>query len=276
MPEWVLPSLVSGLLAVMATLLAVLVQNRRSLLTYHVTHERIGISAIDDVHGEVAVTVGGNQMQNLYLSNVWLVNRSMRDVEDLDVKIYSGNNDTHLMSEQTNIEGTVDTLEHTTQYQEIVNRLIESLGKIKAAKATGDDATVSAIYSSQAANWRIYRTQRWYEVPVLARGQTIRATYLTNVLTNTDPIIHVSCQKAGVRLKYKQPYQPIWHIFGVPLLEASVCGILIGAVICLIVINTVTTIWLAVVLCFIAGALGNVPGAGLLKLYRWVLGHLVG
>ena len=104
MPDWVFPSLVCGSLTFVVTLLVVVVRNRRSLLTYHVTHDRIGISTLDNIHGEVSVTVGGNRMQNLYMSNVWLVNRSMRDVEDLELKVLSGTNEMRLMSEQTHID----------------------------------------------------------------------------------------------------------------------------------------------------------------------------
>ena len=58
MPDWVLPSLVGGSLTFVVTLLVVVVRNRRSLLTYHVTHDRIGISTLDNTHGDVSVTVG--------------------------------------------------------------------------------------------------------------------------------------------------------------------------------------------------------------------------
>ena len=46
------------------------------------------------------------------------------------------------------------------------------------------------------------------------RGQTIRFTYMTNFVSDTPPGIFLSCQKAGVRVKYKQPYQPIGHLWG--------------------------------------------------------------
>ena len=65
LPDWVLPSLVGGSLTFVVTLLGVVVLNRRSLLTYHVTHNRIGISTLDNIHGEVSVTVGGNRMHHM-------------------------------------------------------------------------------------------------------------------------------------------------------------------------------------------------------------------
>ena len=276
MPDWVLPSLVSGSLTLVVTLLVMAVRNRRSLLTFHVTHNRIGISAVDNIHGEVSVTVGGNPMQNLYMSNVWLVNRSVRDLEDLEVKVVTGTNEMQLMSEQAQIEGTVEFLKHTAGYKEIKSQLANAVSRAEEAKAAGDHARATRINEAQADNWRTWFTQRCYEVPVLARGQTIRFTYMTNVTSNADPTIVVSCQKAGVRVEYKQPYQPIWHLWGVPLVEASLTGIVIGTFFWLIVISSIPTLWLAALLCLSWGLLSSIPGALVVKLYRWLRDRLVG
>ncbi len=276
MPNWVLTSLVSSILTLVVTLLVVLVRNRRALLTYHVTHDRIGISTFDNIYGEVSVTVGGNQMQNLYMSNVRLVNRSMRDVENLEVKVWAETDHMQLMTEKTHIEGTVESLKHTAEYEEIKNQLQNAVAGIEKAKAEGDDATVDQIDQTQATNRQMWFTQRWYKVPVLARGQTIRFTYMMNVLSNLDPLIHISCQKAGVRVKYKQPYQPIWHIWGVPLVEASISGVVIGLLVWLVVISSISTLWLATLLCLAAGFLSNIPGAAVVKLYRWLRERLIG
>ncbi|MDE2824483.1 MAG: hypothetical protein OXK79_13355 [Chloroflexota bacterium] len=276
MPDWVLPSLVGGSVTLVVTLLVVMVRNRRSLLTYHVTHDRIGISTLDNIHGEVSVTVGGNQVQNLYMSNVWLVNRSMRDVEDLEVKVLCGPDDMRLMSEQTHVEGTVEVLKHTGEYEEIKRQLMRATVEVEEARALGDDATATQIEQAQVGNWQTWVTQRWYEVPVLARGQTIRFTYMTNVISDADPALLISCQKAGVRVKYKQPYQPIWHLWGVPLAEASFSGVVIGTLVWFIVISSISTLWIAALLCLVAGFLGNIPGAGIVKLYRWLRDRLIG
>ena len=270
MPDWAFPSVISSCLTLLVTLLVVVVRNRRSLLTFHVTHTRIGISAVDNIHGEVSVTVGGNRMQNLYMSNVWLVNRSMRDVEDVELKIWTQSEDMRILSEQTHIEGTIEFLKHTGEYEEIKRQLTDAVAMAGEAKAAGDDATAAQIDEAQAANWRTWSTQRWYEVPVLARGQTIRFTYMTNVVSNTAPALDLSCQKAGVRVKYKQPYQPIWHLWEVPLGEAAVSGIVIGTLVWLVVINSMSSLWLAALLCLGMGLLANVPGAAVVKLYRWL------
>ena len=276
MPDWVLPSLAGGSLTLVVTLFVLVVRNRRDLLTYHATHDRIGISTLDKIHGEVAVTVGGNQVQNLYMTNVWLVNRSMRDVEELEVKVLCGNDEMQLMSEQTLVEGTVDFLKHTPEYEEIKSQLIDAVSAMERARASADHAMAAQIEQAQTANWHLWFNQRWYAVPVLARGQTIRFTYMTNVVSDTPPAIFLSCQKAGVRVKYKQPYQPVWHLWGVPLAEAGFAGTVIGTLVWLAVISSISTLWLAALLCLVAGLLGNVPGAAVVKCYRWLRDRLIG
>ena len=85
-----------------------------------------------------------------------------------------------------------------------------------------------------------------------------------------------SCQKAGVRVKYKQPYHPIWHLWGVPLGEAALSGIVIGTLVWLVVISSISTLWLAALLCLVVGLLSNVPGAAIVKLYRWLRDRVIG
>ena len=268
--------IVTSLLTLVVTLLVVLLRNRRALLTYHVTHDRIGISAHDSIHGEIVVTLGGNQMQNLYVSNIWLVNRSMSDVENLEIKVYSEADRLELMTEQTRIEDSVETLRYTAEYEKIKAQLHNSPAEIQRARASGNHERVAQIEQIQRLNWRIRLSQRWYEVPVLTRGQTIRFTYMTNAPSNEDPLIHVSCHKAGVRVKYKQPYQPIWHLWGVPLVEAGLTGVVIGGIIWVVVIQSISILWLATLLCLIAGLLANIPGAAIVKFYRWIRVRMMG
>ncbi|MYF98474.1 hypothetical protein F4212_04970 [Candidatus Poribacteria bacterium] len=267
---------ITSVLTFIVTLLVILVRNRRALLTYHVRHDRIGVSTYDNIHGEVLVTVGDSPVQNLYMSNVWLVNRSMRDVENLEVKVWTGNEQMQLMTEKTHIEGTVEFLKHTAEYEDMKKSLQNSIEEIERARAAGDDVTAAQIHQTQAANWEMWSNQRWYEVPVLARGQTIRFTYMTNILSDVDPVIFISCQKAGIRVKYKQPYQPIWHLWGVPLVEASFTGTVIGILVWLVVINSISILWLAALLCLFVGLLAGIPGAAGVRLYRWLQNRLVG
>ena len=275
-PDWIFPSAISVVLTFVVTWIIFIVRNRRVLLTYHVTHDRIGMSALDKIHGNVAVTVGGNPVQNLFMSNIWLVNRSMCDVENLEVKIFCRVDDMQLMSEQTHIEGTVDVLKHTTEFEEITCHLSDTITEVKHAEDTGDYAKVQALHQIIDSQWPTWATGRWYAVPVLTRGQTIRFTYMTNVSSKANPEIFISCQKAGVRLKYKEPYQLVWHLWGVSLSDAAFAGIIIAAAVAILVIYSISTLWLAALICLIVGLICNVFGAGVVKLYRWIWNQVIG
>ena len=276
MPDWLLPSIVSCFLTLVVTLLVITLRNRRALLTYHDTHNRIGISTRDNIHGEVSVRVGGEQMQNLYMSNIWLVNRSMRDVEDLEIKVFTGVEQMILLSENAYIEGTVDILNHTERFEQIKNQLLNSIAETDKFSAAGEEVKASQIHQAQAANWKLWNKQRWYRVPVLTRGQTVRFTYMTNLPSNDDPAIFISCQKAGVRVKYKLPYQPVLELFGVPLDEAGFAGIVIGALIWLVVISSISNLWFATLLCLITGLLCTIPGAVVVKFYKLLRDQIIG
>ena len=274
-PDWLVPSLISGVLTFAVTVLLLVWKNRRVLLTYHVAHDRVGITTFDKTHGEVQVTVSGNVMQNLFVSSIFLINRSMRDVEDLEVKVFC-RTDMRLMSEQTSIAGTVEFLKHTPEFENIKSRLTDAITNTEKVIATQDEATVRNLNQYIDTELLRWYTNRWYAVPVLARGQMIKFTYMTNVISDSDPEIFISCQKAGVRVKYKQPYQPVWHLWGVPLVEAGITGAIIAVLVCTIVILSTSVVWLAAVICLLAGLFGNVPGAVFVRFYRWLRNQLIG
>lgn len=275
-PDWILPSAISAAIAFLAGWLTFILRNRRVLLTYHVTHERIGISALDKIHGNVAVTVDGNPVQNLFMSNIRLVNRSMHDVENIEVKVFCGPKDMQLMSEDTHVEGTVEFLKHTAEFEAIKHDLDNAMVGIQNAKNLGDNEEVLRLQKTVAPRWSTWKTNRWYAVPVMSRGQKIRFTYMTSVLSNTKPIILISCQKAGVRLKYKEPYQPVTHLWGVSLSDAALAGIVISVAAAMLVIYSISIPWLAAFICLVLGFICQIFGAGAVKLYRCIRDQLIG
>ena len=270
MPDWVLSSIVTGLVTLVVTLLGVMLGNRRTLLTYHVSHDRIGITTDDRVHGTITVTVGSHPMQNLYISNVWLVNRSTRDLENLEIRVWTEDDNMHLVSEQTHVGGTIEQLKHTAEFQTLAAYLMNGNTDVEP-----DSEDLSSTHQRDNA-WLKWWTQRCYDIPVITRGQTIRFTYMTNVITSMPPIIHMSCQKAGVRLKYKQPYQVVAQLWGVPLGEVAVSGLVVALFVGLLVISFLSTPWLVGLLCLITGLLSNVPGAAIVKGYRWLRDQVIG
>src|SRR3972149_901514 len=82
----VLFSVVAGAIV---TLLAQRILNKRGLFTYFVWHNRVGVSADDAVFGTVRVTWNNNPVANLYSSTVELRNESLKDYENISVRVFS-------------------------------------------------------------------------------------------------------------------------------------------------------------------------------------------
>ncbi len=273
--DWLYGALVGSLLTFFLTLLIWLLGNRRSQLTYHVTYDRIGISAFDNIHGDVLVTVGGEKVQNLFMSNIWVENRSIRDLEDLEIKVFCGQ-DMVLMTEQTLIQGTVENLKYSPEFEKIFNKMVNATTKINDLNVVGKTQEIAKIRLNQQKNWQTYTTSRGYFVPMLGRGQTIKLTYMTEVKSGAYPAIYIACQKAGVRVKYKEPYQPVWHIWGVPLAEAGIVGVIIVSIIGIMVISLISIHWIVGIVCLVIGLFGNVVGASVVKFYRWFRNLAIG
>src|SRR5438270_9168810 len=92
------PWLLAGASGVGGALLSFLSQKflaKRGLFTYSVFHSRIGVSADDAVFGSVKVTWNGNAVANLYSSTVDLRNESLKDFDNVVVRVFS--NDTFLL-----------------------------------------------------------------------------------------------------------------------------------------------------------------------------------
>ena len=257
--------------AIGGSLLTVL-RNRRALLTYNVSHQKIGMTADDEIHGKVEVTYRGSVVHNLYLSVVTIKNHSFRDLEDLDLKTFRGGNDISLLTEQTHIEGTIEFVDLTKEYMDRIEKDSDWEKMIFEAGTQDEDANKKRLDAD--AGFR--HGQRHYTVPVLNRGQTIRLTYLVAAAPNTSPFINVTTQTKGVRIKEKPYPQAISHLWGVPIVHAAIVGIVAGVIITGLVVLNIKTLWIAASVCFVVGVFGNVPGALLIKSYKWLRTKLIG
>ncbi len=108
--------IITGIVSVFGTLITQHLLNRRARFRYFVTHDRVGLSADDAIFGSVRVTWNGNALANLYYSTIELVNESMKDFEDVVVRVYTNN--TALLTQRTEIVGTTHILNWTTEYSE--------------------------------------------------------------------------------------------------------------------------------------------------------------
>ncbi len=107
-------AIVAGLLGVGLTVITQLILGRRGLITYSASHNRIGISTDDPIFGTVRVLWNENPVANLYLSTVELRNESLRDYDNVAVRVFTTN--TRLLTERTEVVGTTRILRWTEDF----------------------------------------------------------------------------------------------------------------------------------------------------------------
>jgi hypothetical protein len=235
---------VSGVVAAVVTqqILA-----RRSLFTYFVQHNRVGVSANDQVLGEVRVTWNGTQVRNLYHSTVELTNQSLRDFQNLAVTIYTV--DTKLLSQHTAVVGTPDIVYFAPAYAESIR------------VAEGQEPTEQQFDT--------YNRRREYAVPVLNRGQTLRFNFLNVADRDTPPTIWLHVPHPGVKVRFHQAPEMFW---GVPRSHAALTGLIAGIVLLIVLLAEVTIPWIVGTSAFAYGVLVLAPGALLVRSWRWFRG----
>ena len=238
-------SLISVVFGVALTLIAQHLVNKRGLFTYFVQHNRIGASGDDAVFGTVRVTWNNTPAAHLYSSIVELRNESLKDYENVVVKVFS--NDTKLLTERSEIVGTTHDLRWTNEFAD------------KLAVAPGGEATNE--------QWTLYARQREYLVPTMNRGQVIRITYLNDATTENQPSLWVDVVHKGVRLTIRTP-QP--QFMGVSQPAAALTGSAMGVFVLAAVIGLVDTTWIAAIVCMVYGLIVLIPGAMCIRSWRWV------
>lgn len=236
------------------TTFAFLVRNRRALLTYTVSHYRIGITATDPAFGDIRVTVGGEEMTNVYITNIEVMNRSIKDLKSLVLKTSAGAN-CSLLNGRAIIKDSIETLSLTQEY---------------IAESGIEDPNSTPLQK------QLQHNQRWYAVPVLNRGQSILITYLLNCGPSIEPFALASCQSAGIVLKQKSYEPPTTHVWGVPIKLAAYVGLIFLIAAIIVISLTIDSIWLATTLAAVIGACVVAPGAAAIRLYTSVRNFLVG
>lgn len=248
--RWVV-ALVSTGIGAFLTLVIQQIVNKRGLFTFIVRHNKVGESTDDAIFGTVRVTWNGNVINHLYLSTVELQNESLKDFENVVVKVFT--NDAHLLTERPELVGTTRIPQWT---EEFANKLEVESG----AKSKQEQASLS-------------HRQREYLLPTMNRGQVVRVAYLNAALTEHQPSLWVDLVHKGVKLELRAPH----NVFmGVPQPHAVLVGSALGMVVLGAVIWTIDTAWIASVICLVYGLTVLVPGAVCIKSWRWLREFLGG
>ena len=241
--DWFIVALPSLIVGAILTLLIQRILNKSGLFTYFVSHYRVGVSTDDAIFGTVRATWNNLPVANLYSSSVELRNESLKDYENVIVRVLTS--DTFLLSERTELVGTSRILEWTEGFER------------RVAVPPGSEPT-----ETQRS---LHASEREYLIPTLNRDQRVSLTYLNAARTEQQPTIWLDILHKGVKTKFRVA-QP--EFLGVPRFSAARVGSVLGIVVVALVIATVETLWLAAILSFLYGLLVLLPGAASIKLWR--------
>lgn len=246
-----LVSVISAAGGVLATLLTAQILSKRGRFTYFVHHYRVGVSADDAVFGSVRVTWNGTAVANLYSSTVELVNESMKDFENVTVTAFT--NDSVLLTERTELVGTASIVAWTDEF----SRQLE----------------VAPGQAASPEQFEVHSRRREYLLPVVNRGQVIRFHFLNASKSGNQPSIWLSMVHKGVRLKFRIPQN---QIFGVPQPLAALEGALLGFALVGFIVAFVDSVWIAALSSLLFGFVAQIPGAWLVRAWRWLRESLGG
>lgn len=249
MPSWMtgsvaLSSLVSLILGSLLTITIQLIRNKRGLLAYSVQHERIGISARDNSLGSVVVTWNDTAVPRLYVSTVELKNASLKDFENVLIRVFT--NDAALLTETTHIVGTTHAIPWTAEFAQFLR--VEP----------GDQPTPEQ-------NER-YSKRRDYLVSTMNRGQVLRLIFLTVPVADQNPNLWLDVMHKGAKLKFRVRQEELW---GIPQPAAGLAGAALSAVVYGLAVWQMDSVWAAAGLCLLFALVAPIPGALLLKVFRW-------
>lgn len=236
-------ALVTGVVSVFVTLLTQHVLNRRARFRYFVMHDRVGLSADDIIFGSVRVTWNGNAVANLYSSTIELVNESMRDFENVVIRVYTA--DTILLTQQTEIVGTTHILDWTSEYSQQMH--------------------VAEEQEPTPQQFNLYSSQRDYLAPIMNRGQVVRLTFLNAAKEQTQPTLWLDILHKGVKLKFGVAQK---QILGVAQPMAALVGSLLGVLVIGVIVVFIHSVWLASIIALVYGLFAQIPGAYAIRAMR--------
>jgi hypothetical protein len=215
--------------------------NRITKLKYSIWHNYIGSSIEDVKFGSVKLLYNQNELQNLYTSNVIIKNETGKDLNDLELNISCDNQSLILVSHGRNTN-SIKELEFTDYYASIIEQ--------------NDPANANYIY-----------TRRDYMIPVINRGDSIEITLLTTNFNNQRPVLFVTSEHKGVKLKYY--IEPI-KLMGVSQLTSTLLGLIISVIICVPIYYFICNKTLIIALTLLNGWIASLYGVMILKINDWI------
>jgi len=126
---------------------------------------------------------------------------------------------------------------------------------------------IRIIEQNDPANANYIYTRRDYKIPVINRGDTIEITLLTTNFNNQRPVLFVTSEHKGVKLKYY--IEPI-KLMGVSQLSSTLLGLIISLIICMPIYYFICSKTLIIALTLLNGWIASLYGVMILKINDWI------
>lgn len=231
--------------------------SKTGTLRYFVSSNKVGMSADDQVFGSVRLAWQGHEVRNLHLCTIQVENTSSKDYENIQFKVYSGQ-ETILLNQRTEVVDAPYIIPWEENYH------------ARLHVPDGEQATQEQLDE--------YNHNREYRLPVLNRGQILRFSFLcTNPNDDNEPGVYISTSSKGVRLKRQQlPYLILNPIFGVPIPAAIFRALIISVFVVVATGSWIENIWVAASICMFVGLTGQVFGAIAYKIEKTIKNMVAG
>jgi hypothetical protein len=224
------------------------IRSRMARIRYFVTVNRVGITTMDPVFGNIKVAWNNQELPNLHIATVSFENISNVDIGELDLKVYTEER-TRLLSERTSVTGTSYIVPQSDSYQRSL-----------AVQPEGAPSELQ---------WRIYFTSREYHLKALNRFQKAQLTYLcTRPNDDQVPAIWLESSTKGVHVKQiRNPAIGSRPLLGVPIAKAAILGLITAAIVSVVSILFVSPGWLVGLICLLTGLFASLLGSIEYKVY---------
>lgn len=231
--------------------------SKTGVLRYFVVHNKVGMSADDEVFGSVRLAWQGHDVRNLYLSTIEIENSTTSDYDNIHLKVFT-NEKTVLLNQRTEIVGTPYSAPWDAAYEKRIH------------VPEGETARPEQLEE--------YNHNREYRLPVLNRGQSVRLAYLSsNPNDDNFPVVCVGTLSKGIKLKERmQPHLVLSPIFGVPIPVAITRALILSVLVVLVCGLWLDNVWVAASVCMTFGLTGQVFGAVAYKIERFIIDLVTG
>lgn len=208
-------------------------------LRYTVWHQYLGASVDDTRFGSLKLLYNDNPIKSLYMSNIYLTNESEQDLSGLEINIICDQGSAILISYGKN-RGSLKELTFADEYNTV-------------------------LLEQKPGNMGYIFGRRDYKVPVLNRGDKVDFTLLTTNFKGLQPVLTVSCDHPGVKIKYGNVLP---KLFGEPQAQSAWIGSLAALLLCMPIIVFIKSKTIAVLVAAITCLFAILLGIVLIKFWK--------